>query len=133
GFKTGKTQIKMVKRSRDRSIIDITIREGRNRQVRRMLAQLGHKVRDLTRIKLGPLELSGLNPGDFRPLTPRELRELKQYFKRRSEAGEKKAGRPREGLGLRALDASRPPTRLTSLKSSGPAKQARAIARNRGR
>lgn len=94
GFKTGKTYVKIVKRSRDRSIIDITIREGRNRQVRRMLAQLGHKVRDLTRIKLGPLELGGLNPGDFRTLTPRELRELKQFFKKRFEAGDKKNERP---------------------------------------
>jgi len=60
GFKTGRSQIKIAKRSRDRSTLEITVREGRNRQVRRMLANLGHKVRDLTRIKMGPLTLKGL-------------------------------------------------------------------------
>src|SRR5690348_6741323 len=55
GFKTGRTHIKIARRSRDKSVLEITIREIRNRQVRRMLAKLGHKVRDLTRIRMGPL------------------------------------------------------------------------------
>jgi 23S rRNA pseudouridine2605 synthase len=76
GFKTGRSHIKIAKRSRDRSTLEITIREGRNRQVRRMLANLGHKVRDLTRIKMGPLTLKGLALGQSRLLTPREIREL---------------------------------------------------------
>jgi 23S rRNA pseudouridine2605 synthase len=77
GFKTARSRIRIVHRSRDRSTLEITLREGRNRQVRRMLAKLGHKVRDLTRIKMGPLTLHGLAPGQFRPLTAREIRELK--------------------------------------------------------
>jgi 23S rRNA pseudouridine2605 synthase len=77
GFRTGRSRIKVVKRMRDKSILEITIREGRNRQVRRMLAKLGHKVRDLTRVKMGPLTLHGLGPGDVRMLTPREVKELK--------------------------------------------------------
>jgi 23S rRNA pseudouridine2605 synthase len=78
GFKTGRSHIKIARRSRDRSVLEITIREGRNRQVRRMLAGLGHKVRDLTRIRMGPLTLEGLSPGQFRPLTGRELRQLQE-------------------------------------------------------
>jgi 23S rRNA pseudouridine2605 synthase len=85
GFKTGRTRIKIVKRGRDRSILEITLREGRNRQVRRMLARVGHKVRELTRIRMGPLSLKDMEPGEFRELTPRELKELQ------------KAGQPREG------------------------------------
>jgi 23S rRNA pseudouridine2605 synthase len=77
GFKTGRSHIKVAKRSRERSVLEITIREGRNRQVRRMLARLGHKVRDLTRIRMGPLSIEGLAPGRFRPLTGREVRALK--------------------------------------------------------
>jgi pseudouridine synthase len=77
GFKTGRTQAKVVKRTRDKSILELTLREGRNRQVRRMLAKVGHKVRKLTRTRMGPLTLHGLDPGDLRLLTPREVRELK--------------------------------------------------------
>jgi 23S rRNA pseudouridine2605 synthase len=81
GFRTGRSHIKISNRSRDKSVLEITIREGRNRQVRRMLAALGHKVRDLTRVKMGPLGLQGLTPGQYRPLTPRELRELRSAGK----------------------------------------------------
>jgi 23S rRNA pseudouridine2605 synthase len=83
GFKTGRSRIRIMHRSRDRSILEITLREGRNRQVRRMLARIGHKVRDLTRVKLGPLTLHGLAPGQIRPLTARELRELSDPTRKR--------------------------------------------------
>lgn len=85
GFKTRRSRIRIVHRSRDRSILEITLREGRNRQVRRMLAKLGHKVRDLTRIKMGPLNLHNLAPGQIRPLTLRELRQLKELPIERKE------------------------------------------------
>jgi 23S rRNA pseudouridine2605 synthase len=95
GFKTGRSRIRIVRRGRDRSIVEITIREGRNRQVRRMLARLGHKVRDLMRIKMGPLDLHGLAPGQVRSLTPREIRELKALPKRRPPGRkEDDAGKP---------------------------------------
>jgi len=87
GFKTARTHIRIVRRGRDRSILEITIREDRNRQVRRMLARLGHKVRDLMRVRMGPLTLHGLAPGQVRALTPREVRELKELPKQRTKAG----------------------------------------------
>jgi 23S rRNA pseudouridine2605 synthase len=86
GFKTGRTHIKIAKRTRERSVLDITIREGRNRQVRRMLASLGHKVRDLTRIKMGPLTLEGLPLGHCRPLTGREIKALRELAQRKATA-----------------------------------------------
>lgn len=76
GFKTGRSIIRVVNRTRTRTVIEITIREGRNRQVRRMLARIGHKVRELTRIQLGSLTLHGVGPGQFRELTPREVKQL---------------------------------------------------------
>jgi 23S rRNA pseudouridine2605 synthase len=83
GFKTGRSHVRIVRRGRDRSILEITIREGRNRQVRRMLARLGHKVRDLMRVRMGPLTLHGLAPGQVRSLTTREVRQLKELPKHR--------------------------------------------------
>ena len=96
GVKTGRSRIRIVKRTGERTILEIQIREGRNRQVRRMLARLGHKVRDLMRIRMGPLTLDGLAPGQSRMLAPREVKALKQLGKGESE-GETKpetAARP---------------------------------------
>jgi pseudouridine synthase len=55
----------------------IELHEGRNRQVRRMLEAVGHPVRRLRRVRVGPLELGGLEPGRFRHLRTDELRALR--------------------------------------------------------
>ena len=67
------------KRRADRDgILSITIREGRNRQVRRMLEAVGHPVKKLARVGIGPLSDRGLKPGTWRELTAQELRVLRQ-------------------------------------------------------
>ena len=76
GSKTEPCIIKITHRSKDQTILEITIREGRNRQVRRMLLKVDLKVRDLMRIKMGPLTLRGVSPGKFRELTEREVKQL---------------------------------------------------------
>jgi len=86
GTKTGRSHINVIRRSREKSVLEITLREGRNPQVRRTLAKLGHKVRDLMRVKMGPLTLHGLAVGHVRTLTPRELKELRR-LPRRANAG----------------------------------------------
>lgn len=86
GFKTGRSFISIVKRTKNRSTLDITIKEGRNRQIRRMLAKVGHKVRELTRIKFGPIELRDLKPGQSRLLFPREVSALRQAVSHRGAA-----------------------------------------------
>lgn len=78
GFKTGRSGIRIVDRTRQRSTIEITIREGRNRQVRRMLANVGYRVRDLVRIRIGSLGIDGLAPGKYRSLTTAEVRRLRE-------------------------------------------------------
>lgn len=55
----------------------ITIREGRNRQVRRMLEAVGHPVRRLIRVRFGPLDLGRLRPGQHRLLSEAEVSELR--------------------------------------------------------
>lgn len=61
-----------------RSVISITIREGRNRQVRRMFEAIRHPVIRLKRIEFGPLTLQGLARGKYRPLTEQEVELLNQ-------------------------------------------------------
>jgi 23S rRNA pseudouridine2605 synthase len=58
------------------TIMDITLYEGRNRQVRRMMDAVGHPVRDLTRIAYGSLRLQDLAPGTWRKLRPDEVKTL---------------------------------------------------------
>lgn len=58
------------------AIAEISIREGRNRQVRRMLEKIGHPVNSLKRISFGSLELGDLKPGKWRFATPEEIERL---------------------------------------------------------
>jgi 23S rRNA pseudouridine2605 synthase len=58
-------------------LLEITLHEGRKRQVRRMCEAVGHPVKELTRIGFGPLQLQGLRPGKHRRLTPAEVERLR--------------------------------------------------------
>jgi 23S rRNA pseudouridine2605 synthase len=57
---------------------ELTIREGRKRQVRRMAEAVGHRVRALERVQLGPLRLGTLDPGEHRRLRPGEVEALRR-------------------------------------------------------
>lgn len=61
----------------DKDLVEVTIHEGRNRQVRRMFAAVGCDVKRLRRIKFAGLTLDGLKIGKFRALTPEEVEKLK--------------------------------------------------------
>jgi 23S rRNA pseudouridine2605 synthase len=63
----------VVSSTKDRSIVELVIHEGRNRIVRRLLDQVGHPVRRLTRTAIGPVALRGLRKGELRDLTRDEL------------------------------------------------------------
>ena len=60
------------------TVLEITISQGRKRQVRRMCEAIGHRVVALERTAIGPLRLGGLRQGDSRRLTPVELVDLKR-------------------------------------------------------
>jgi len=62
----------------DKSVIKLTIHEGRNRQVRRMCESVGHPVVRLVRARVGPIADRSLAPGSHRELTVEELRSLEQ-------------------------------------------------------
>ena len=119
GIKTGKTYIKMVKRSGKNSVLQITLKEGRNRQVRRMLARVGHKVRELTRIKIGPIELGKLQPGQSRPLSKFEVDQLRKAIERNLEksAAGPKSEKPAKSASS-ALSRANPVTRPKRSKNA---------------
>ena len=73
----GPTRPAIVRRVPDtKSTIEITITEGRNRQVRRMVEALNNKVRKLVRIAIGPVRIDNLEIGKARPLTSREVQQI---------------------------------------------------------
>ncbi len=59
------------------TVLEIVLAEGRNREIRRLLARLGHKVMRLKRIAIGPVRLGELAPGESRPLSRDEVRKLR--------------------------------------------------------
>jgi pseudouridine synthase len=70
--------VREVRRSEKYTWFELSISEGKNRQVRRMCEAVGHIVLKLVRIRIGGLALGDLPVGEFRELTPRELRKLRQ-------------------------------------------------------
>lgn len=76
--RTGKAAVKVLHRSRRETRLQITITQGLNRQVRRVLARLGYKVTSLKRTQIGPLSVKGLAVGAWRPLSAREVDALRR-------------------------------------------------------
>lgn len=76
--KTSPAKIRVVHRQPKSTIVEITLREGRNREVRRIFAKLGHKVYRLHRVMIGPVSLRGLPMGAFRVLRPEEVASLRR-------------------------------------------------------
>lgn len=85
---TGPAQVKKVRKVEANSWLEITIREGRKHQVKRMLESVGHPVIKLLRIRMASLALGDLQPGEFRFLTDREANTLRQLVEERVAAEE---------------------------------------------
>lgn len=95
---TSPAHVKKVRKVEANSWLEITIREGRKHQVRRMLDVVGHPVLKLLRVRMGPLSLGNLEPGEFRFLTDREANALRALVDERMasvERGEEPVPRPK--------------------------------------
>ena len=77
GKRTGGVWIKVLRRRVKTTSLEIRLTEGRNREIRRMLARLGNKVRRLKRIAIGPVTDRGLKIGNYRILTQRDVARLR--------------------------------------------------------
>ena len=95
---TSPAHVKKVRKVEANSWLEITIREGRKHQVKRMLDAVGHTVLRLLRVRMGPLSLGNLEPGEFRFLTDREANALRELVDERMasvERGEEPTPRPK--------------------------------------
>jgi len=70
--------VKVLGRMATRSWLEIQVAEGPNREVRRILAKFGHRVRRMKRVAIGPITDRGLKIGHFRPLLPEEVELLRR-------------------------------------------------------
>jgi 23S rRNA pseudouridine2605 synthase len=79
-------RVKKIGKRGESTILEVVLAEGKNREIRRMLAKLGHKVMQLRRVAIGPVHLSKLKKGKARRLTPPELAALKRIAYREKNA-----------------------------------------------
>lgn len=94
GVRTRPAKVEIA-RPGDNPWLEITLKEGRPNQIKRMLERVGHRVLRLRRTAIGPLRLRGLRPAEVRPLRPEELARLRKVL----EGGKR-------GSASRPLDAT---------------------------
>lgn len=95
GSSTAPAQVTELGNARDGTMLRVVIREGRKRQIRSVAALLGHPVRRLIRTGLGPLQLGTLPPGQWRHLTPPEIRALDGLKRQQRKAARRSSTRRR--------------------------------------
>ena len=77
GFVTSPARVKIVRQNQRSTLVEISIREGKNRQVRKMFKAVGNNVMELERIAIGDVRLGHMQQGHYRKLTRREIEYLK--------------------------------------------------------
>ncbi len=116
---TAPCRARVVAQREKNALVEITLREGRNRQVRRMLEAVGHPAGALRRVKFAGIELEGLPAGDHRILLPGEVKALRKRVEGKTK------GKP-AGSGERA-----PSKRSPGRSKPAPARSSAAEARPR--
>ena len=77
GYVTRPARVEIVMQGERSAVVEITIHEGKNRQVRKMFAAVGNNVQELERIKIGRIMLGHTKPGHYRKLTKEEIEYLR--------------------------------------------------------
>lgn len=121
------------------TLLEIVLTEGRNREIRRILAKVGHKVLRLKRVAMNGIRLKALTSGGFRPLRPNELKQLRAGAKlvynratrqRPSRSALEQTGQP---PGLRTSEPRRHPTEGVSGSRHRGSPGQRGQGRHKGR
>ncbi len=79
GSRTAAAQVRKIGTTGKNTWLEMTIKEGRNRQIRRMCSAVGHPVLKLKRIRYGPMRLRNLKSGFYREVRPAEMEKLRKY------------------------------------------------------
>ncbi|MFK7740740.1 MAG: pseudouridine synthase [Planctomycetota bacterium] len=120
---TGGMQLKIDRMTKERSYLKVTLREGKNREIRRVFAKLGFPVVSLKRVRIGQLNLHGLRDGDWRFLRLDEVAKLRDLA--RSELEQAPPERPRSRPASRSVvkrvakTVERVPARASAGRSTG--------------
>ncbi|MDB4975833.1 MAG: Ribosomal large subunit pseudouridine synthase, partial [Myxococcaceae bacterium] len=93
GYRTQPARVEHIRDEDGKSWIQITITEGKNRQIHRMIESLGARVNRLSRISFAGLSTEDLRPGDIRPLTEDEVEELRHEYLSDTKAAARKPTR----------------------------------------
>ncbi len=80
--KASRVKLKKINNETNTCMVEITIHEGKNHQVKRMFDAVGFKVEKLTRLRIGIFQLEGLQSGEYRKLTPKEVQIVYSYKKK---------------------------------------------------
>jgi 23S rRNA pseudouridine2605 synthase len=86
GFVTSPAKVRVIKQGERSATVEISIYEGKNRQVRKMFAAVGNRVQSLERVAMGEIYLARLMTGHYRRLTPKEVEYLKLISEDASQA-----------------------------------------------
>lgn len=82
GERTLAAQVKVIKQTAREALLEIELHEGRKRQIKRMLSEVGHPVAELKRVRFGSLDLKGVSEGEYRSLSTGEVELMKRQAKR---------------------------------------------------
>jgi 23S rRNA pseudouridine2605 synthase len=136
GRRTARADVVLLRVEGDKSWVQITLKEGRNRQVRRMGEAAGLPVMRLTRSEFAGIDVGGLRPGQWRHLTRDELVSLKQSFgvPKKIHAGEV-VPRPHGQVDRRrpVVRGTKPVTRPTHARASDRGRRPSAAAKPKRR
>jgi 23S rRNA pseudouridine2605 synthase len=123
---TAPARVDVLQGDRDKTWLRVVMHEGRKRQIREVAGMLGHKVKYLERVRIGPLKLGELKTGTYRHLTPTEVRELLASAGLDAKKPAKKKAAPRKPAVKPAVDkspaAKKPLSRTSQPKKSEPDK-----------
>jgi pseudouridine synthase len=125
GGRTRPAEVRVERQAEEVTWLRIVLREGRKRQIRRMVEAVGHRVLRLIRVRMGPIHLGDLRPGSYRRLSARELRGIRSI--RQQSAGLAQRSRQAKGRAEGSRREGRERSRRDSYE--GKARSERASGR----